>query len=180
MSAVWSERNGRRGGGRSDTTRAASAALPRNRNRQAPDASGAPPRYKDRQDPDASGPPPRDENRTRMCEYPRVESEPKILAQGRYLTLIDDNGWEYVTRVGVSGVAVIVAVTEEAKLVLVEQYRPAVRKRVVELPAGLGGDVAGRQEESMREAAGRELEEETGYRASDLLLLFEGPIAVGV
>jgi ADP-ribose pyrophosphatase len=109
-----------------------------------------------------------------------VKSEPKILAQGRYLTLIDDNGWEYVTRAGVSGIVVIVAVTQERKLVLVEQYRPAVGKRVVELPAGLVGDIVGRQAESMLDAAARELEEETGYQASDMLALFEGPIAVGV
>jgi ADP-ribose pyrophosphatase len=120
-----------------------------------------------------------------MCEYSRVKSEPRILAKGRFLTLLDDNGWEYVTRAGITGIAVIVAitqepVTQEEKLVLVEQYRPAVRKRVIELPAGLVGDVVGRQAESMLDAAARELEEETGYRAGDMQPLFEGPIAVGV
>jgi ADP-ribose pyrophosphatase len=109
-----------------------------------------------------------------------VKSEPRILAKGRYLTLIDDNGWEYVTRAGVTGIVVIVAVTQEQKLVLVEQYRPAVRRRVIELPAGLVGDTDGRRAESMLDAAARELEEETGYQAGDLLPLFEGPIAVGV
>src|SRR3982751_1537636 len=115
-----------------------------------------------------------------MCHYSRVKSEPRILAKGRYLTLVDDNGWEYVTRTSVTGVVVIVAVTTDEKLVLVEQYRPAVRKRVIELPAGLVGDIDGQREESMLDAAARELEEETGYQAGALRLLFEGPIAVGV
>ena len=63
---------------------------------------------------------------------------------------------------------------------LVEQYRPAVHKRVIELPAGLVGDVDGRRAETLADAAARELEEETGYAAADMVTLFEGPIAVGV
>jgi ADP-ribose pyrophosphatase len=106
--------------------------------------------------------------------------KPQVLAQGRFLTFIDEGGWEYVTRPGVTGIAVIVAVTDERRLVLVEQYRPAVHNRVIELPAGLVGDADGRREESMAEAATRELEEETGYAAAKMDLLFEGPIAVGV
>jgi ADP-ribose pyrophosphatase len=108
------------------------------------------------------------------------EDKPRVLAQGRFLTFLDESGWEYVTRPGVTGIVVIVAVTGEGRLVLVEQYRPAVHQRVIELPAGLVGDVEGRRAESMRDAAGRELEEETGYRADELVALFEGPIAVGV
>jgi ADP-ribose pyrophosphatase len=105
---------------------------------------------------------------------------PRVLAKGRYLTFVDEGGWEYVTRPGVTGIVVIVAVTAEKRLVLVEQYRPAVHKRVIELPAGLVGDADGRQAESVLEAAARELEEETGYRADELVPLGEGPIAVGV
>ncbi len=109
-----------------------------------------------------------------------TDKPPRVLATGRYLTLLDDSGWEYVTRAGVTGIAVIVAMTEEQRLVLVEQYRPAVHNRVIELPAGLVGDIDGRRAESMRDAAARELEEETGYHASEMVPLFEGPIAVGV
>jgi ADP-ribose pyrophosphatase len=106
--------------------------------------------------------------------------KPRVLATGRYLTFIDEGGWEYVTRPGVTGIVVIVAVTDDERLVLVEQYRPAVHRHVVELPAGLVGDAAGRQTESLLDAAARELEEETGYRAGEMVALFEGPIAVGV
>jgi ADP-ribose pyrophosphatase len=107
-------------------------------------------------------------------------NQSRVIAKGRYLTFVDDGGWEYVTRPGVAGVVVIVAVTEDRKLVLVEQYRPPVQKRVIELPAGLVGDIEGKRDESMATAAERELEEETGYRAREMALLFEGPIAVGV
>ena len=104
----------------------------------------------------------------------------RVLAKGRFLTFVDEGGWEYVVRPTISGIVVIVAVTDEGKLVLVEQYRRAVHKRVIELPAGLVGDIDGQQSESMVDAATRELEEETGHRAAELALLFQGPIAVGI
>ena len=107
-------------------------------------------------------------------------AKPRVIAKGRWLTFIDDAGWEYVTRPGVTGIVVIVAVTGDQRLVLVEQYRPAVQQRVTELPAGLVGDVEGRHAESLLDAAVRELEEETGYRADEMVPLFDGPIAVGV
>jgi ADP-ribose pyrophosphatase len=106
--------------------------------------------------------------------------EPRVLAQGRYLTFIDEGGWEYVTRPHVTGIAVIVPITDAGRLVLVEQYRPAVHKKVIELPAGLVGDIEGKREEPMADAAARELVEETGYAAARMELLFEGPVAVGV
>jgi ADP-ribose pyrophosphatase len=104
----------------------------------------------------------------------------RVLATGRYLTLIDDGGWEYVTRAGVTGIVVIVAVTDDEKLLLVEQYRPAVHRRVVELPAGLVGDGDEHAGESLLVAAARELAEETGFAAREIEPLAEGPIAVGI
>jgi ADP-ribose pyrophosphatase len=102
----------------------------------------------------------------------------RVLGSGRYLTLLDDNGWEYVTRTNIKGIVVIVAITDDDKLLLVEQHRPAVGKQVIELPAGLVGDIdAG---ESLVVAAERELLEETGFAAGEMVALAEGPIAVGV
>jgi ADP-ribose pyrophosphatase len=115
-----------------------------------------------------------------VTKHEKAKAAPQVLAKGRYLTFLDEGGWEYVTRHGVTGIVVIVAMTEDDRLVLVEQYRPPVHRRVIELPAGLVGDVDGRRAESLRDAAARELEEETGYRATELVALFEGPIAVGV
>jgi ADP-ribose pyrophosphatase len=104
----------------------------------------------------------------------------RILAEGRYLTLIDEGGWEYVTRRGVSGIVVIVPITDDGKLVLVEQLRRAVHQRVIELPAGLVGDEEAHVGESLATAAARELVEETGFEAAEMVPLASGPIAVGV
>jgi ADP-ribose pyrophosphatase len=51
---------------------------------------------------------------------------------------------------------------------------------VIELPAGLVGDIAGEEDERLETAAGRELLEETGYRASRLELLTSGPPSAGM
>jgi ADP-ribose pyrophosphatase len=109
-----------------------------------------------------------------------IPADARVVTRGRYLTLVDDKGWEYVTRHGVTGIVVIVAFTPARELVLVEQYRPPVRQRVIELPAGLVGDVAGRETESLASAAHRELIEETGFEARELVELATGPTAVGV
>src|SRR5450432_1067587 len=104
----------------------------------------------------------------------------RVLAQGRYLTFVDDAGWEFVTRHGVTGIVVLVPVTPARELVLVEQHRPAVGGRVVELPAGMVGDLEGHESETLAAAAHRELVEETGFEAREMIELAVGPIAVGV
>jgi ADP-ribose diphosphatase len=106
--------------------------------------------------------------------------EPRVLAAGRYLTLVDEHGWEYVTRSEVTGVVVIVAITDDERLLLVEQHRMAVHRRVIELPAGLVGDGELHAGESLLDAARRELIEETGFSARELVPLAEGPMAVGI
>jgi ADP-ribose pyrophosphatase len=99
--------------------------------------------------------------------------------QGRYLSLLERDGWEFSSRTNASGVVVIVAVTDQNEIVLVEQYRPPVGKLVIELPAGLVGDV-GDGNESILEAASRELEEETGFSATEVSLLMEMPSSAGM
>lgn len=76
----------------------------------------------------------------------------------------DGGHWEYVTRARRISAAVILALTDAREIVLVEQYRPPLGRRCLELPAGLIGDeTAG---EAARQSAERELEEETGFRAA--------------
>jgi ADP-ribose pyrophosphatase len=109
-----------------------------------------------------------------------IPSNARVVAEGRYITMVDVDGWEYVTRRGVTGIVVLVAVTPARELVLVEQYRTPVGRRCIELPAGLVGDVAGQETETLASAAHRELVEETGFEAREMVPLGEGPIAVGV
>lgn len=104
----------------------------------------------------------------------------RVLGSGRFLELVDEGGWEYVRRRVASGVVVIVATTDDGALVLVEQHRVPVNRRTLELPAGLVGDTAEFHAESLDLAAARELEEETGFRASSWKMLAQGPSAVGI
>ncbi len=79
------------------------------------------------------------------------------IANTPYLRLIDRGGWSFVQRTTGVGVVAIIAVTRENKLVLVEQHRPPLNQTVLELPAGLVGDLTDRPQESLQEAARREL-----------------------
>ncbi|PTD17383.1 NUDIX hydrolase [Sphingomonas fennica] len=89
----------------------------------------------------------------------------EILWQGRFIEARRKGKWEYVGRARGIGAAVILAV-DDGHVLLVEQYRVPLGAPCLELPAGLvGDDVAG---EPIEAAAGRELEEETGYRAGRL------------
>ena len=90
------------------------------------------------------------------------------IAETKHLRLVQRDGWSYVERANASGVVCVIARTDEDKLLLVEQHRPPVRCNVIELPAGLSGDLANQADEALEEAAQRELLEETGYRAKQL------------
>jgi ADP-ribose pyrophosphatase len=108
-------------------------------------------------------------------------TEPRrILAEGRYARLVAKDGWEWAERVNAWAAAVIVAITRDDHLILVEQHRIPLGCHVIELPAGLVGDGAGDADEGLVEAAQRELMEETGYEADSWKLLFEGPSSAGL
>ncbi|QSS98546.1 NUDIX hydrolase [Pontibacillus sp. ALD_SL1] len=61
------------------------------------------------------------------------------------------------------GAVAIIAITPEGKMVFVEQYRKALERSVVEIPAGKL-----EPGEDPEETAKRELEEETGYTTESL------------
>jgi ADP-ribose pyrophosphatase len=88
-----------------------------------------------------------------------------VLHSSKFLALIKEGHWEYVDRVNATGAALIVAVTPDEKVLLVEQYRIPVHARTIELPAGIIGDEPDSTNETIAEAARRELLEETGYTA---------------
>jgi ADP-ribose pyrophosphatase len=111
----------------------------------------------------------------------KTEANPKVtLYAGKFLTIVREGRWEYVDRIGATGAAIIVAVTDEQKLLLVEQYRIPVHARTIELPAGIVGDEPGGSNESLVEAAKRELLEETGYAAEHIETLTTGPASSGL
>jgi ADP-ribose pyrophosphatase len=99
--------------------------------------------------------------------------------KGRYLSLLERDGWEFASRSNARCVVVLVAVTADEELILVEQYRKPVKARVIELPAGLVGDHVD-PDESILDAAARELEEETGYAAAQLEVLMTCPSSAGM
>lgn len=72
--------------------------------------------------------------------------------------------WDFI---GHKGAAAVVAVNEEGKLLMVRQYRNALDRETLEIPAGALDSV----DEPTSVAAARELQEETGYTAGKLDLL---------
>lgn len=89
--------------------------------------------------------------------------------EGRFITAKRRGKWEYVTRSRGIKAAVILAIDDGADgphVLLVEQFRVPLGRACLELPAGLIGDET--EGEDPLQAAGRELEEETGYRADRL------------
>jgi ADP-ribose pyrophosphatase len=62
----------------------------------------------------------------------------------------------------------IIAFTPEKELLMVKQYRPAIKQELIELPAGLVD-----KGENIKNAAIRELEEETGYKARKIKKICE-------
>ena len=72
--------------------------------------------------------------------------------------------WDFI---GHKGAAAVVPVTEDGKILMVRQYRNALDRYTLEIPAGgLNG-----ADEPTKVAAARELEEETGYRSEEVEFL---------
>ena len=101
-------------------------------------------------------------------EIKRVKRELKF--KGKIIDFYQDtmeiNGdhtviWEFIKH---KGAAAVVPVTDEGKILMVRQYRNALERYTLEIPAG-ALDTAG---EPGITCASRELEEETGYRSENL------------
>lgn len=115
-----------------------------------------------------------------MSDALKSDSSEIILGEGRFLRLVRRGTWELVERVGASGAAALVALTDDRRLVLISQPRPALGVPVIELPAGLVGDEPGCEGEGAEIAAARELTEETGYEATRVERLCAGPTSPGL
>jgi len=108
-----------------------------------------------------------------------MADEKKVLFEGKYIRLVSEKTWEYAERINCRGIVFIIAVTDDYKLVLCEQYRVPLGRTIIEIPAGLVGDQGSMEEESCEAAAKRELFEETGYDAKTMTFIMEGPGAAG-
>lgn len=106
-----------------------------------------------------------------MAEYKRLKRD--LVAKGVILDYYQDtmqipNGntakWDLIDH---KGAAAVVAVREDGKLLMVRQYRNALERETLEIPAG---GLNGRGEPTC-DAARRELEEETGYICGSMELL---------
>jgi ADP-ribose pyrophosphatase len=108
------------------------------------------------------------------------QSKVDVVADGKYVQLVRQGAWEYARRKGISGIVAVVAVTDDGKLLLVEQYRAPVGASVIELPAGLAGDAKGHEREDLADAARRELLEETGCEAGQMQRVAAGAASAGM
>ncbi|MBQ8139709.1 MAG: NUDIX hydrolase [Lachnospiraceae bacterium] len=106
-----------------------------------------------------------------MEEIKRIGRE--LVAKGAIIDYYRDtmqipNGnvakWDLIDH---KGAAAVVAVREDGKLIMVKQYRNALERETIEIPAG---GLNGRDEPTL-EAAVRELREETGYIAENIEFL---------
>ena len=69
--------------------------------------------------------------------------------------------WDFIKH---KGAAAVVPVTEDGRILMVRQYRNALDRYTLEIPAG----ALDAEDEPGRECASRELEEETGYKSGNL------------
>ena len=102
-----------------------------------------------------------------------------VLGEGKYFDFVKLGSWEFIRPKVFTGVVLIIAITDNGKLVLIEQFRPPVGTQCVEIPAGLVGDIPKHAGEGLIAAAHRELLEETGYEAETMEIVFEGTPSPG-
>ena len=103
----------------------------------------------------------------------------ETLYEGEWLRLVRIGHWESCERTHAQGMAVIViAVTPDDEVLFVEQYRVPLGARTIEMPAGLVGD--DRAEDTLADAARRELIEETGWSPGRVDVLLVGPTSSGM
>ena len=101
------------------------------------------------------------------------------LYEGQWLRLVRIGHWESCERTHAQGMAVIViAVTPADEVLFVEQFRVPLDARTIEMPAGLVGD--DHAEDTLADAARRELIEETGWSPGRVDVLLTGPTSSGM
>ncbi len=107
-----------------------------------------------------------------MSEYKRLKRT--LVHKGHIIDMYTDTmqlpsgktaDWDFISH---KGAAAIIPVDKDGKIIMVRQYRNAIEKYSLEIPAG--GLNNG---EDMKTCAARELEEETGFRSDKVEHLFD-------
>ncbi|QIL21315.1 NUDIX hydrolase [Thermomonas sp. HDW16] len=103
----------------------------------------------------------------------------QTLYEGDWLRLVRIDHWESCERTHGQGMAVIIiAVTPDDHVLFVEQFRVPLGARTIEMPAGLVGD--DHAQDTLEDAARRELIEETGWSPGKVEVLLVGPTSSGM
>jgi ADP-ribose pyrophosphatase len=77
------------------------------------------------------------------------------LYESKWLGLYRIGHWDFARRPNSDSCVGILAITDNNEVVLVEQFRIPVGKRVIEIPAGLVGDEEEHRGEALAETAAR-------------------------
>jgi ADP-ribose pyrophosphatase len=104
----------------------------------------------------------------------------ETLFETRWLGLYRIGHWDFVRRPNAEACVGILAITPQHEIVLVEQFRHPMQQHVIEIPAGLVGDEIEHAGEALADTAARELLEETGYRAGQMIQLIASPTSAGM
>jgi ADP-ribose pyrophosphatase len=101
----------------------------------------------------------------------------KTVFEGDHLFVKETDGWQYVERKSATEAVAVLAETADGAIILTEQHRKPLGKRVIDFPAGLVGDEGTKDP---KKTAKKELEEETGYTCDSVELLVRGPSSPGI
>lgn len=101
----------------------------------------------------------------------------KTVFEGDHLFVKETDGWQFVERKSATEAVAVLAETDDGAVVLTEQHRKPLGKRVIDFPAGLVGDEG---TNDPKKTAKKELEEETGYTCETVELLVRGPSSPGI
>lgn len=101
-----------------------------------------------------------------------------VVWSGHYIEAVKEGTWEWVRRARDISASVILAITDEGAVVLIEEHRVPLGRNVIGLPAGLVGDTEAGDEPAA--AARRELLEETGFAAANWRALGEFAASPGM
>lgn len=106
------------------------------------------------------------------AEKPVKLIERKLAYKGKVLTVYDDHvsvgdhetHWDFIHH---KGAAAVLPVMNDGRILMVRQYRHALQRFTLEIPAGKRDT----EDEDFKLCAMRELEEETGFKSDDLEFL---------